>query len=43
LATALDRETRSVSHAAAGVHSLMGAEPGWHRLPPPPGRRRPPR
>jgi hypothetical protein len=43
LATALDRETRSVSHGAAGVHSLLSAEPGWHRLPPPPGRRRPPR
>jgi hypothetical protein len=43
LATALDRETRSVSHGAARVHSLTDAAPGWHRLPPPPDRRRPTR
>ncbi|MGH9096415.1 MAG: hypothetical protein ACRDWB_03245, partial [Acidimicrobiales bacterium] len=43
LATALDREPRSVSHGAAGVHSLMDAGPGWSRLPPPPGRRLPSR
>jgi hypothetical protein len=43
LATALDHETRSVSHGAARVHSLMEAAPGWHSLPPPPGRRLPTR
>jgi hypothetical protein len=43
LATALDRETRSVSYGAARVHSLMGAAPGWHRPPPPPHRRLPSR
>lgn len=43
LATALDRETRSVSHGAAGVDSLMDAAPGWRRRPPPPDRRLPSR
>ena len=43
LANALDRETRSVSHGAARVHSLMDAAPGWNRLTPPPDRRLPSR
>ena len=43
LATALDHETRSVSHGAARVHSLMDVAPGSRWLPPPPDRRRPTR
>ena len=43
LATALDHETRSVSHGAARVHSLMDAAPGRRWLPPPPDRRLPTR
>jgi hypothetical protein len=43
LATELDHETRSVSHGAARVHSLIDAGPGWRSLPPPPDRRLPTR
>jgi hypothetical protein len=43
LATELDRETRSVSHGAARVHSLMDAGPGGRWLPRPPDRRLPTR
>lgn len=43
LATALDHETRSVSHGARRVRALMDDRPGGRRPPPPPDRRPPSR
>ncbi|HVB93479.1 MAG TPA: hypothetical protein VND67_04110 [Acidimicrobiales bacterium] len=43
LATALDHETRSVSHGAARLDGLREAVPGWRPLPPSPDSRWPTR